>query len=674
MIVAITGTHKGIGRKLAEHYLAGGNYVAGCSRHDSTIDHENYRHYIADVRSEEQTAEFAAKVRKEFKHVDALINNTGIAHINHFMMTPIETAKNVMDVNYFGSLMCTRAFINLLKRSDHPRIVNFSSVAVPFHLEGELAHSSSKAAIENMTKVLAREVSDFKITVNAIGPSPVNTDLIRGIPEEKIKALLDRQVIHRLGTFNDIINVIDFYLRPESDFITGQVIYLGGGLLMKIDYIMKNLTSKKDLPAAADGEHVYTFGDIHAEYIEACKVLDDSGITSGSVVTVIGDFSPKSIAFILALIERDAIIVPVSLSVKDVDGHIRISQSGKVIDLRNGVEVRNTGQVPTNPLLLELISRKHPGLIAFSSGTTGDPKALLHDMSFLMRKFEKPGKSLRTVTFLLFDHLGGFNTLMYSLANAGFIVTLRERTPDEVCRLIEKYRVELLPVSPTFINLLLLSRVYEKYDMSSLKMLTYGTEPMPETTLKAVHRVMPNVTLKQTYGLSEVGVLPTKSKDSESLYLKLGGGGGVETKIVDDILYIRAESAMMGYLNAPSPFDAEGWLNTQDKVEVDGDYIKILGRTTDLINVGGEKVYPNEVESVLLMAEGVRDVRVYGEDNPLTGKSVCAEILVSPENNNREFVKSLRRFSRDNLEPFKRPASYKLTEQPFYSSRFKKQR
>ena len=442
---------------------------------------------------------------------------------------------------------------------------------------------------------------------------------------------------------------------------------------MNIDYITKNLTGKKDLPAAADGEHVYTFGDIHAEYIKACRTLDEAGITCGSVVTVIGEFSPLSAAILLALIERDAIIVPTSLSVKDIDGHIRISQSGKVIDLRNGLEVRDTGQVPTNPLLLELIARKHPGLILFSSGTTGEPKAALHDLSLLMHKFAKPGKTLRTVTFLLFDHIGGFNTLMYSLANAGFIVTLKERSPEEVCRLIEKYRVELLPVSPTFINLLLLSRVYERYDMTSLKLITYGTEPMPETTLKAIHRVMPNVTLKQTYGLSELGIMSTKSKSSESLYIKLGGEG-FETKIVDDILYIRAKSAMMGYLNAPSPFDSEGWLNTQDKVEVEGDYIKILGRTTDLINVGGEKVYPNEVESILLMAEGVRDVRVYGEDNPLTGKAVCAEILVSPENNNREFVKSLRRFSRDNLEPFKRPTSYKLTEQPFYSSRFKKKR
>ena len=148
--------------------------------------------------------------------------------MNHFMMTPIETAKNVMDVNYFGSLLCTRAFINLLKKAEHPRIVNFSSVAVPLNLEGELAYSSSKAAIENMTRVLAREAANFRITVNAIGPNPVNTDLIRNVSEEKIAGLLARQVIHRLGKFEDIINVIDFYLRPESDFITGQVIYLGG--------------------------------------------------------------------------------------------------------------------------------------------------------------------------------------------------------------------------------------------------------------------------------------------------------------------------------------------------------------------------------------------------------------------------------------------------------------
>ena len=263
--------------------------------------------------------------------------------------------------------------------------------------------------------------------------------------------------------------------------------------------------------------------------------------------------------------------------------------------------------------------------------------------------------------------------MMHSLSSGNLIVTLKERSPEEVCRLIEKYHVELLPTSPTFINMILLSHVYERYDLSSLKMITYGTEPMPESTLKSLHKILPDVRLKQTYGLSEVGIMSTKSESSDSLYMKIGGEG-FETKIEDEILYIRAKSAMMGYLNAPSPFDEEGWFNTKDKVEQKGDYLKILGRTTDLINVGGEKVYPNEVESVLLSVEGGKDVYVYAEDSPITGKKVVADVCVDPENNQRGYIKKLRRYSKDHLEAFKRPASYRLTDKPFYGERFKKKR
>ncbi|MBQ9564261.1 MAG: long-chain fatty acid--CoA ligase [Synergistaceae bacterium] len=442
---------------------------------------------------------------------------------------------------------------------------------------------------------------------------------------------------------------------------------------MNIDFILNNITNNGNETAIVTDGHEYTFADIYGEYQKAGEILNENGIGGGCVVSLIAEFSPLSIAFLLALIERDAIVVPISRAVKAVGDYARISESQYVIDLRDGLKITGTGTEARHELLKKLLASEHPGLILFSSGTTGEPKAALHDLSFLMEKFRKPGRKLSTIIFLLFDHIGGFNTIMHSLSSGNRIVTLKERSPEEVCRLIEKYRVELLPTSPTFINLLLLSRAYERYDLSSLKMMTYGTEPMPESTLKALHQVLPDVKLKQTYGLSEIGIMSTKSEGSESLYMKLGGDG-YETRIVDGTLRVRAKSAMLGYLNAPSPFDAEGWLDTQDWVEVKGDYIKILGRTTDIINVGGEKVYPADVESVLLSMPGVKDARVYGEDNLLTGKTVVAEVCVAPENNNREFIKALRRYCGERLEPFKRPVSYRLTDQPLYGERFKKRR
>ncbi len=228
MIVAVTGTRKGIGKRIAEYYLEKGDTVIGCSRCDSEISHENYRHYKADVCDESQVSVFAKGVRKEFGYIDALINNAGIASMNHFLMTPIETARKLMDVNYFGSVVCIRAFLNLLKKAEHPRIINFSTVAVPLSLDGELFYASSKAAVENLTRILAKEISSFGITVNAVGPTPVKTDLIARVPEEKLNRILERQAIHRFGTPEDVLNVIEFYISPASDFVTGQVVYLGG--------------------------------------------------------------------------------------------------------------------------------------------------------------------------------------------------------------------------------------------------------------------------------------------------------------------------------------------------------------------------------------------------------------------------------------------------------------
>lgn len=443
---------------------------------------------------------------------------------------------------------------------------------------------------------------------------------------------------------------------------------------MNIDFFKQSMLKNKDVIAVISDGEKYTFTEIYKKYEKSVEFLEQLNIPAGSVVSLRADFKTQSIALLLALIERDAIIVPISPTIKEPGRYIEISESEYFFDI-SGSEtiVKATGNVVKHPMLSKLRVEKVPGLILFSSGTTGEPKAAVHDLSLLLEKFKRPGKTLTTVTFLLFDHIGGFNTMMHTIANGGTIITLKTRSPDEVCSLIEKYKIELLPTSPTFINLILLNKMYEKYDLSCLKMMTYGTEPMPEATLKAINKILPNVKLKQTYGLSEIGIMPTKSEENTSLWMKLGGDG-FETKIVDGILYVRAKSAMLGYLNAPSPFDADGWFNTKDKVEVKGDYIKILGRTTDLINVGGEKVYPVEVESCLLECAGVLDVRVYGEDHPLMGKVVAAEIKVSEENDNRDFIKKVRAYCKDKLEGYKIPVRFKLTTENLYGDRFKKKR
>jgi len=404
--------------------------------------------------------------------------------------------------------------------------------------------------------------------------------------------------------------------------------------------------------------------------------LKKQAIPSGSVISLEADFSPNSIALMLALIEHQSIIVPLTTSVETKKPEFReIAQVEIVIEVSKDDQVCIDKRDITahNELLLRLKKEKKPGLILFSSGSTGKSKASLHNFAPLLEKFKVHRKSLRTITFLLFDHIGGINTLFYNLSNAGCIVTLKERSPQAVCEAIEKYKVQLLPTSPTFINLLLLSEAYKHYDLSSLEMVTYGTEVMPESTLKRFRELFPSIRLLQTYGLSEVGILRSKSKSSDSLWLKVGGEG-FETRVVNGMLEIKAQSAMLGYLNAPSPFTEDGWFKTGDAVEVDGEYIRILGRKSELINVGGEKVYPAEVESILQIMEGVKDVSVTAESNPIMGQIVKARVKLDTGETASEFRKRMRKFCLDKLANYKIPQKVVLVSEQMHGERFKKMR
>jgi acyl-CoA synthetase (AMP-forming)/AMP-acid ligase II len=242
-----------------------------------------------------------------------------------------------------------------------------------------------------------------------------------------------------------------------------------------------------------------------------------------------------------------------------------------------------------------------------------------------------------------------------------------------VCKAIETHKGEVLPTSPTFLNLLLLSGAAHECDLSSLKLVTYGTEPMPASTLKAMNQHFPHIRMLQTYGLSEVGILRSKSRDSDSLWVKVGGED-YQTKIVDGKLCIKSKSAMLGYLNAPSPFDKDGYMNTGDQVEQDGEWIRILGRESEVINVGGEKVYPAEVESVVLQLDGVEDVAVYSLKHPITGMTVAAEIKITTAESLSEFKVRLRKHCAALMPAFKVPTKISLIEHNTHNARFKRMR
>ena len=226
--IVITGTRKGIGKEMADHYLAEGWQVVGCSRGEGSIEHDHYQHFALDVSDEDAVIAMARTIKASHGKVDALLNNAGIASMNHALLTPASTVNRILQTNVVGTFLFCREMAKLMRRTKNGRIINFTTVAHPLNLEGEAIYAASKAAVESLTRILARELAELKITVNAIGPTPIETDLIRGVPQAKMDALLARQALGRMGEVRDVINAVDFYLREESDFITGQVIYLGG--------------------------------------------------------------------------------------------------------------------------------------------------------------------------------------------------------------------------------------------------------------------------------------------------------------------------------------------------------------------------------------------------------------------------------------------------------------
>jgi len=441
-----------------------------------------------------------------------------------------------------------------------------------------------------------------------------------------------------------------------------------------VGFLTDRLNTRGDETALFWRGGAYAARDLAEQIARDRDFLTGHGVSASSIVILRGDYSPRTISLFLALMANDAIVAPLLPTTLEKNPRITevVNPAFQIdVDSNQQVNVDRREQSEIHPLVASLQAQGEPGLILFTSGSTGKPKGVLHNFARLMAKFEKPRPAMCTMNFLLFDHWGGLNTLLHCLANGSAIVLPESRVPEEVCRLMELHRVELLPASPTFLNMLLISSAYQGRDLSALRLITYGSEPMPPATLGGLRAVFPQVELRQTYGLIELGVLRARSESSESLWVKVGGEG-YNLRVVDGVLQIKADSAMLGYLNAPSPFTEDGYFITGDRVEVQGEYFRFMGRESEMINVGGQKVFPAEVENVLLECELVKDAVVYGQQHPLTGRIVCADIKLRAAHDEAEARRAIKRFCGQRLEQFKVPVRIQFVAGDVCGDRYKR--
>ncbi len=417
----------------------------------------------------------------------------------------------------------------------------------------------------------------------------------------------------------------------------------------------------------------FTYRELSEKILEIESTLFNE-ISKNDMVAIVGDYSFNSIALLLALYNNNNIIVPIATTIEDEISE-RLEESfsqWKIIGETLAYEKLETKEPQV--MIKNLQESNNAGLVLFSSGTTGKPKAMIQNLDSLIDSYQgKRQKNMNMLVFLMFDHIGGLNTLFNTLAIGSTLILPENRDAEYICSLLEKHKIRVLPSSPTFLNLILISEAYKKFDLKSLRMITYGTEAMPESLLKRLKATFPKVKFLQTFGTSETGIASTSSKNSESTFMKINDPN-LEYKIVNDELWLKSKTQILGYLNASmDSFTDDGWFKTGDLVEVIEDgYLKIIGRNKEMINVGGEKVLPAEVESVVLEIDEVIDCMAYSESNNITGQTVVIDVVFKEELTSREAKKLVRKFCKDKLDGYKIPSKVNIVKKTNFGERFKK--
>ncbi|MGZ3729528.1 MAG: ANL family adenylate-forming protein [Bdellovibrionota bacterium] len=434
------------------------------------------------------------------------------------------------------------------------------------------------------------------------------------------------------------------------------------------------------------GEHAFwgeggaeNFGKITAEYTRLAGAV--AAIPPGSVVAAeIARYDAASVALLLALGARKAVIIPVYGGAPDEASVAAVGSEFLVSGASAGaLKVTHNGKRSIHPLLEEIRQRGHAGLVVFTSGTTGKPKGALHDFDLLLGALMEGAKPRlkRVAAFNHVNRIAGIYMLFSSIASGSSLVNLPSRQAMTVAETIQKFRIQVLPCAPSFLSLFLLSRPAEKFDLSSLELINYGSEPMNDFVLAALREMLPAVTLRQVFGTTEIGLIKTKTISSDSPFF-LSGDPSVKMRVRDGVLEIKTPRAMMGYLNESdgdlAERDNEGWLSTGDSAVESEAGIRVLGRMREAINVGGRTVSPILVEGVIQSMPNVAEVTVCAEENMLLGHIVKALVCLKSPQDLSEFRSALWAFCRGKLEKHQIPQKVELVEGARYIGDVKKSR
>ncbi len=426
--------------------------------------------------------------------------------------------------------------------------------------------------------------------------------------------------------------------------------------------------------ACYEGGRTWTYADFVAEVGRIEALLSPAMGQAPAVIAIQTAGTMHVLAAVLAIVRLKQVALPQSseMPMAEQVEQQRIAGARFVLSAE-GLRLRPP-IASASKLINQLAARGHAGLILFSSGTSGEPKGMLHDLNALLDRYsEVRPRADRTLQLLLADHIGGLDSAFRTLFAGSTLVVPEARSALAVGAAVERYDVNILPASPTFLNLMLLAHVPEKFDCSSLEVIAYGAEPMSTRLLGRLVEAFPNAAFQQKFGTSETGAIRIKSQSTDSVYFRIEDSG-VEWRVQDAELWLKTSSRILGYLNADeSSLEADGWYRTGDLVEeAAGGYFRIIGRRSQLINVGGQKVHPAEVEQVIAEIEGVEACLVYAKPAAVTGSIVACVIVPSSNQDLRTWKRLIRQHCRGRIADWKIPVAVELCAELSMTDRLKR--